>query len=79
MTTNTIIVYSTPTCPYCVYAKNYFKSKGLAFEDVDVSKDHNRAVEMIHKSGQMGVPVIDINGAIMVGFEPDLFDKHLNK
>lgn len=73
MTENKVIVYSTPTCPYCMYTKEYFKEQGVAFEDVDVSKDQARAREMIMKSGQMGVPVIDINGEILVGFQPEAF------
>lgn len=78
-TTNKIIVYSTPTCPYCVYAKEFFKDNGVVFEDVDVSKDHNRAMEMMRKSGQQGVPVIDIDGHIIVGFQPELFLELINK
>lgn len=73
MKKNNVIVYSTPTCPYCVYAKDYFKKNNVAFEDVDVTKDYARAQEMIQKSGQMGVPVIDINGNIIVGFQPEAF------
>ncbi len=76
---NNVIVYSTPTCPYCVYAKNYFKDNGVNYEDVDVSRDRTRAMEMVQKSGQMGVPVIDINGEIVVGFQPEVFKKLLNK
>ena len=72
-----VIVYSTPTCPYCVYAKEYFKQNNIAFEDVDVTKDRAKAQEMITKSGQMGVPVIDIDGNILVGFQPDAFDSLL--
>ena len=72
-----VIVYSTPTCPYCVYAKEYFKQNNIAFEDVDVTKDRVKAQEMITKSGQMGVPVIDIDGNILVGFQPDAFDSLL--
>lgn len=75
MKENKIIVYSTPTCPYCMYAKDYFKKNNVAFEDVDVSRDRARAEEMIRKSGQMGVPVIDINGEIIVGFQPEVFAK----
>lgn len=75
MKTKKIILYSTPTCIYCVYAKNFFKEKGVQFEDVDVSKDHTRAMEMVEKSGQMGVPVIDINGKIIVGFHPTVFEE----
>ncbi len=68
--TKKVIIYSTPTCPYCVYAKNFFTEKGIDFEDVDVSRDRTRAMEMIQKSGQMGVPVIDIDGKVVVGFQP---------
>lgn len=75
MTTKKVIIYSTPTCPYCVYAKNFFKGKGVAFEDVDVSRDRARAMEMVEKSGQMGVPVIDIGGNIIVGFQPEAFEE----
>lgn len=62
-------VYSTPTCPYCKIAKQFLADKQIAFEDVDVSKDQAAAQEMINKSGQMGVPVIDIEGKIIVGFD----------
>ncbi|MFA6269948.1 MAG: glutaredoxin domain-containing protein [Candidatus Paceibacterota bacterium] len=72
-----VIVYSTPTCPYCVYAKNYFKENDVPFEDVDVSTDRARAQEMITKSGQMGVPVVDIDGKILVGFQPEAFEELL--
>lgn len=64
-----VIVYSTPTCPYCHHAKDFLKEHKIAFEDVDVSKHQDRAQEMIEKSGQMGVPVIDANGTIIVGFD----------
>ncbi|KKU79436.1 MAG: Glutaredoxin-like protein, YruB-family [Parcubacteria group bacterium GW2011_GWA2_47_7] len=73
-----VIVYSTPTCPYCVYTKTYFTKIGVTFNDIDVSKDQAAAEEMIEKSGQMGVPVIDIGGSIVVGFQPDVFEKLLN-
>lgn len=62
-------VYSTPTCPYCFALKDYLKEKGIEFEDVDVATDEQARKEMIEKSGQMGVPVIDINGEIVVGFD----------
>jgi glutaredoxin 3 len=75
MTTKKVIIYSTPTCPYCVYAKNFFKEKGVSFEDVDVSRDRTRAMEMVEKSGQMGVPVIDIGGEVIVGFQPTVFEE----
>ncbi|MFZ3020083.1 MAG: glutaredoxin family protein [Minisyncoccia bacterium] len=72
-----VIVYSTPTCPYCAYAKDFFKQHSIAFEDVDVTKDMSKAQEMIEKSGQMGVPVIDIDGNILVGFQPEEFERLL--
>ncbi len=72
-----VIVYSTPTCPYCLFAKKYFKDNGVDFEDVDVTKDRVKAQEMIMKSGQMGVPVIDINGTVLVGFQPEAFEQLL--
>jgi glutaredoxin len=61
-----------------VYTKNFFKENNVSFEDVDVSKDYNRGLEMVQKSGQMGVPVIDIDGQIVIGFRPDVFN-HLLK
>ena len=72
-----VIVYSTPTCPWCAKAKSYLKSKDIEFKDVDVSQDQAAAVEMIEKSGQRGVPVIDIEGDIIVGFDKDNIDKSL--
>jgi glutaredoxin-like YruB-family protein len=73
-----VIVYSTPTCLYCVYAKNYLKENNVVFEDVNVAVDRVRAQEMVMKSGQMGVPVIDIDGNIVVGFQPDKLDSLLD-
>ncbi len=72
-----VIVYSTQTCPYCVMAKDFFKENNIPFEDVDVSIDRERAMEMVEKSGQMGVPVIDIDNNIIVGFRPDVFSNLL--
>ena len=74
---NDIIIYSTASCPYCQMAKEYLKSKNIEFEDVDVSTDMNRAMEMIRKSGQQGVPVLDIKGKIIVGFNKSAIDESL--
>ncbi|HOP99733.1 MAG TPA: glutaredoxin family protein [Acetivibrio clariflavus] len=74
----TVKVYSTPTCPWCTKAKEYLKSKNVDFEDIDVSKDPTAAVEMIKKSGQRGVPVLDINGNIIVGFDQRAIDRLIN-
>ena len=62
-------VYSTSTCPYCKMAKGFLDEKGVAYENVDVSTDSAGRDEMIRKSGQMGVPVIDVDGQIVVGFD----------
>ena len=59
-------IYSTPTCPYCIRAKQYLKENAVNFEDVDVSTNEEAAEEMIKISGQMGVPVIDIEGELIV-------------
>jgi len=64
-----ITIYSTPTCHYCHLAKDYLNGKGIKFTDYDVASDLDKRKEMIDKTGQMGVPVIDIDGKIMVGFE----------
>jgi len=64
-----VIVYSTPSCPYCVMAKRYLAERGVKYEDVDVAADQSRALEMLTKTGQMGVPVLDIGGEVIVGFD----------
>lgn len=79
MKNHKVIVYSTATCPFCVYAKDYLKNKGVSFEDKNVGVDRSAVQEMITKSGQMGVPVVDIDGEIVVGFQPDVFDELLRK
>ncbi|MFH1047546.1 MAG: glutaredoxin family protein [Patescibacteria group bacterium] len=66
-----VIVYSTPTCPYCKMAMQYFDEHGVTYTEIDVSVDEKFAEEMVKKSGQMGVPVIDIDGQIIVGFDKD--------
>jgi glutaredoxin-like YruB-family protein len=66
---NSIKVYSTPTCPYCIRAKQYLRDNNIVFEDIDVSASEQAAQEMVDKSGQMGVPVLDIDGKIIVGFD----------
>ena len=70
-----VIVYSTPTCPYCHQAKEYLQSKNIPFTDYNAAADPEKAEEMFNKSGQMGVPVIDIDGQIIVGFDKEEIDK----
>lgn len=74
----TVTVYSTPTCPYCVMAKEYLASKGVDYVDHDVSRERAKAIEMIRKSEQTGVPVLDINGVIIVGFDQRRIDEALS-
>lgn len=74
-----IKVYSTPTCSWCKRVKNFLVEKGVEFEYIDVSTDHEAAHEMIDKSGQLGVPVIDIDNEIIVGFNRDALEKALKK
>ena len=64
-----VIVFSTPTCSFCTAAKHYFRQQGIKFRDVDVSRDPAAARDMVRRSGQQGVPVIDIGGKIIVGFD----------
>lgn len=72
-----IVIYSTPTCPWCHQVKDYLTEKGIPFVDYDVSADMDKANEMIEKSGQRGVPVIDIDGSIIIGFDKAKIDELL--
>ena len=64
-----IKIYSTPTCVYCKTLKGYLKKNLIDFEDIDVSKDEKQLQKMIKDSGLMGVPVLDIDGEIVIGFD----------
>ena len=66
-----VTVYSTPTCPYCDMAKEFLKENNVEFEQIDVSENEEKAREMVQKSGQMGVPVIDIDGTVIIGFDKE--------
>jgi glutaredoxin 3 len=72
-----VIVFSTPNCPFCNMAKRYLRERGIKFRDVDVSRDAAAARDMVRRSGQQGVPVIDINGKIVVGFDRPKIDRLL--
>jgi len=67
-TTRKVIVFSTPTCPYCHMVKAYLREKQVAFEDIDVSKDEQKATQMVERSGQTGVPQLWIDDLVVVGF-----------
>ena len=64
-----VIVYTSPTCPYCTMVKEFLSQRGINFEERDVSRDPSYAQELVSSTGQMGVPVTIINGQIVVGFD----------
>ena len=72
-------IYTTPTCHYCHMAKEYFTEKGITYQEYDVSKDSAAREEMVEKSGQMGVPVILIDGNMIIGFDRDKVEQLLQK
>ncbi|MBW2965456.1 glutathione S-transferase N-terminal domain-containing protein [Candidatus Woesearchaeota archaeon] len=74
-----IKVYSTPTCPWCMKLKSWMKEKGIKYTDIDVSADQHAAQEMIEKSGQMGVPQTEVNGKMIVGFNPEAIEAEIKK
>lgn len=64
-------IYTTPTCMYCKMAKEFFSEHNVTYENIDVTQNETEKEEMIKKSGQMGVPVIDIDGEIIIGFNKE--------
>lgn len=74
-----VIIYSTTWCAFCHAAKQYFDKLGVKYEDKDVEKDSNAMHEAVSKSGQMGVPVIDIDGTVILGFDRPRIDQALHE
>jgi len=74
-----VTIYTTPTCGFCHMAKKYFKSKNIEFDEKDVTSDADAYKEILDKSGQLGVPVIDIEGSIIIGFDRPKIDAALEK
>jgi glutaredoxin-like YruB-family protein len=72
-----VLVYGTPTCPYCQKVKEYLKENNINFTDFDVSSDQEKLEEMKDKSGQIGVPVIEIDGKIIKGFDQEKLNQVL--
>lgn len=70
-------VYTTKTCPWCYKVKEYLRDNNIKFTEADVSQDTEAAMEMIQKSSQRGVPVTDINGNIIIGFDQERIDSLL--
>ena len=71
MSAKKVTIYSTPTCHFCHLAKDYFKANDVKFEEFNVATDLAKRQEMVAKSGQLGVPVIDIGGQVVVGFDEE--------
>lgn len=74
MTDRKLVIYSTPTCPYCKRAKEYLSRKGISYAEYNVAADREAAREMLKKSGQLGVPVIAIGDEVVIGFNPAQLD-----
>jgi glutaredoxin 3 len=70
-----VTVYSTPTCPFCNQLKEHLSKNNIEFENIDVSADQEKAQEMIKKSGQMGVPVLEVGDEVIVGFDREKVNK----
>ena len=77
-TTMMVKVYSTPNCPWCHKTKEFLSENNISYEDINVAENEDARNEMIEKSGQMGVPVIDINGRIIIGYDVEQIRKALN-
>ena len=71
-------VYSTPTCSFCIRAKQFLTENNVEFESIDISTDPEQAKEIVEKSGQMGVPVIAVGSEVIVGFDKDRIESVLD-
>ena len=74
---NKVKIYSTSTCPWCMKTKDFFKANNVKYEEVNVGTDEKARNEMFEKSGQFGVPVIDVNGTVIVGYDKEALKKAL--
>lgn len=70
-------VYTKPSCVYCNMVKKYLESKNVRYDEIDVSMDIDATDEMVEKSGQRGVPVIDFDGSVIIGFDKNKIDRML--
>ncbi len=75
--TDQVVLYTTPTCPWCNKAKSYLAKKGIPFAEYNVAQDANKYTEMVSRSGQTGVPVITIGNQVIVGFDQKKIDELL--
>ena len=76
--THRVVVFSSPTCVWCTRAKTYLRTRNVPFRDVDVSRDAAAARDLVRRTGQMGVPVIEIDGRTIVGFDQARIDSLLD-
>jgi glutaredoxin-like YruB-family protein len=74
-----VTIYTTPSCGYCRVAKDWLRKEGVLFTEYDIAKDPRKADEMVKRSGQMGVPVLDVNGRVIVGFNQAEIQKALHR
>ncbi|AHC13583.1 glutaredoxin family protein [Salinispira pacifica] len=74
-----VSIYTTPSCSFCVKAKQWMRENRITFKEHDVSRDQRKADEMVRKSGQMGVPVLDVHGKVIVGFDRDKIERALKR
>ncbi len=76
-TRHRVLVFTTPTCPWCQRAKGYLRSQGVPFREIDVSRDQKAADDLVRRTGRIGVPVIEIDGRPVVGFDQTQIDRLL--
>lgn len=74
-----VVVYTTSSCGWCRLAKQYLDQKGVSYEEVDIAQNPARMAELVFKSSQTGVPVIDVNGTIVVGYNPSALERALQQ
>jgi glutaredoxin 3 len=74
-----VTVYTTPSCTFCTKVKKYLQENRITFKEHNIQKDQRKAEEMVRKSGQMGVPVLDVHGKIIVGFDVSKIEKALKR
>ena len=72
-----VLVFTTPSCPWCVRAKRYLTEQKITFREIDVSRDQAAARDLVRRTGQMGVPVVEIDGRPVIGFDKPRIDRML--
>ncbi|MEE9405871.1 MAG: glutaredoxin domain-containing protein [Candidatus Aenigmarchaeota archaeon] len=77
MTEHKVRIFSTTSCPWCIKVKQYLEEHKIEFEEINVQEDQEAAKEMVEKSGQTGVPVLEIDGQMVIGFDKEKIDELL--